>query len=219
MRTKGREMATIAASEYQIGALRRLIEARMVAANSPADAWPLGKLDVLGLRTWNRSSPDTVGRARRKSRLIPWLRSSDSAPSIAESCSISAGGAPVSVRAAPTRCQIRLQSPRSLAMVKTLSAMVLPRSRSSLVSAHSSNAATTGPSEARPGGEPSGSAVTRRRCRTPAEPRRRPTRDCPRRPGTTVDRRSSCTGRSVEDGSLPSCRPSRRPARLRPCGG
>ena len=54
-----------------------------IAANTAELAWPDGNDDVLGRRTWSRSSPVVVGRSRRNRRLMPWFTMRLSAPSSA----------------------------------------------------------------------------------------------------------------------------------------
>jgi hypothetical protein len=111
-----------------------------VAANVAEDAWPLGKLDVLGVRTSKRSSPDVVGRSRRKSRLMPWLTIKLSMPSATDRASACWNRSldPME-RSKPTTCQTMLKSPIVLAKPKSATVALLLRSGSRMRSAAESN--------------------------------------------------------------------------------
>ena len=72
IRTTTRLIATmIATATHKIAQGIPVNDTRMIAAKVADDACPLGKLDVLGVRRSNRVSPETVGRSRLNSRLIP----------------------------------------------------------------------------------------------------------------------------------------------------
>ena len=70
---------------HRIARGKPVIQIRIIAAKVADDAWPLGKLEVLGVRTSKRSSPDTVGRSRRKILFTPWLTMMLSAPNAMDS--------------------------------------------------------------------------------------------------------------------------------------
>ena len=98
----------------QNGQRRFVASPRRVAAKNALQAWPLGKLEVRGMRRlWGRSSVESGGRTRRKNDLIMRFTKTDSkARAAAVRKKLRLWRPPRKLSKAASRCQSRLQSPR-----------------------------------------------------------------------------------------------------------
>jgi hypothetical protein len=105
MRTWTRLAATRVARPNHSGASFGRPSLRSVAATKAAEEWPLGKLEVRGVRRWNGRGISVIGRVRRKSALMPTFTRSDSAARLAERRAPSRRPAgPESARSAAIEC-------------------------------------------------------------------------------------------------------------------